>query len=79
VHGQLYITLAFHCSSELYFTWTVKCKEMKHAQRRGGRANLVAETMLKKKRTLSVMLVAVERNPTRAHGGSDGGSGWEAR
>jgi hypothetical protein len=30
-------------------------------------------------RTLTVMLVAVERQPTRAHGGSDGGSGWEAR
>ena len=26
--------LTFHCSSELYFTWTVKCKEMVHAQQR---------------------------------------------
>jgi len=30
-------------------------------------------------RTLTVILVAVERQPTRAHGVSDGGSGWEAR
>jgi hypothetical protein len=38
VTSELYCTnskIAFHCSSELYFTWTVKCKEMVHAQRRG--------------------------------------------
>jgi len=65
--------IAFHCSSELYFTWTVKCEKMVCTATRKG-TNLVAETMLK---TMANTPSDAETNlvaETMSSGGSEGGS-----
>ena len=50
-------------------------------QGNGAQRREVGQTWWRKRRwrTTLVMLVAVERKPMTAHGGFEGGSGWEAR